>query len=634
MKTPFRLATLALTAVALLPFALATPTPYNHTDPRLVYDSDRSEDFSTESLIDTTKWNTGPQAVVGFGADDPANVTFTTSPGTVVITGHTIDLSTGTPVKGCYFTGGSITSKRRYGYGYYELCAQMPTGSGWSPMCLSVLGASNSFTLVQMDSVNDHTVLESCGFVSPTPAINGYPLNGNRFASFGFDSNKPDLTPISPKTGFHYYGLEWTPTELIWYVDGTEIHRISYPGPHSAVSIRLRLAAQAVLTGGLPADGVQFQARSFLYWTKDYDVQRRDASIVALPTELVTHNPDNGLAFAHTVFDWSTSGIKYTTRPSGTDTSSALASGTPAAPSVYPFYELMNTPLAKWNYPGSSSAAEVFVWNPCVYPTAYLQAEYGALPTTNVANYSFYGNGSTLDAVVPRDQLKGGQKWIWLGVHPFTAGSGSVVISPAATSQVQAIRAAAMQFRELNYFYDDFSSGLSNWTSTGGTWSTLTGGILAQDDPTSTINCFETRSATAAWTDYFVRAQVQFGGSSPAINAGLVGRYQGGGTYYLLRLARPATGASATLDILRVISGSATVLATTQLDSSIDPSAAPVDLDLFITGTTSPRLQGLANGQLVLDVTDTSGSAITTAGSAGVRTWAGTARFGLAGAGQ
>ncbi|NQU43514.1 family 16 glycosylhydrolase [bacterium] len=36
---------------------------------------------------------------------------------------------------------------------------------------------------------------------------------------------------------FHVYGLEWTPTELIWYFDGQEIRRLSHEICHRETAV-------------------------------------------------------------------------------------------------------------------------------------------------------------------------------------------------------------------------------------------------------------------------------------------------------------------------------------------------------------------------------------------------------------
>ncbi len=603
----------------------ADPTPYNHTDPRLVYDASRSEDFSTETSVDAAKWKITAQTAAGLSADDPANVAIDTGSHTLVLAGHTLTV----PVKGCYYSGGSLTTNRRYGYGYYEICAQMPSVVGWISSLTASGGASNSLKFVSFDSADTYTISQSCGYVSSYKPINGYPTNTYRYSTFDYDTSTASTSPASPKTALHYYGLEWTPRELIWYFDGAEVHRVNYPGPHSPIGLKLALAARSV-SGGAPGDGAQLQITSVRYWIKNYDVTRLDSTIVAAPTDLVAHYPDSQLAFDHQVFDFdsSPSVLKYTTRPGDSSSSKPLASGDSSHP-VDQYYSVAD--LARWDYNGTAPAADVFAWNPSMYPTSLLQADFGATPATNNALYSFVSDGTTSSGTATVDQIHDGQRWVWLGVHPFTPGSGYVKLAAQSWSPVLGIRAAAMQFRQLDYFYDDFSGSLTGWSSLGGTWA-VAGGVLAQNSTSGTGLAQLVRSTAASWADCFVRAQVKFAGASPAKNVGLIGRYQTtSGDHYLLRLTPGVSGGPATLDLLRSNAGVFTTLATVTLDPAIDPTANFVDLHLFLRGNT---LQALAQGELVLEYTDTSGSAITTAGQAGLRTYGGTAQFDAAGAGQ
>ena len=62
-----------------------------------------------------------------------------------------------------------------------------------------------------------------------------------------------------PGDGFHLYGTMWTPTELIWYVDGVEVFRTKTPTDmHQEMSLLANMAlggwAGAVNDGSLPAE--------------------------------------------------------------------------------------------------------------------------------------------------------------------------------------------------------------------------------------------------------------------------------------------------------------------------------------------------------------------------------------------
>src|SRR5436190_2308943 len=59
--------------------------------------------------------------------------------------------------------------------------------------------------------------------------------------------------PFDPRADFHVYALEWDETDLVWYVDGKEVHRSEH-APHAPFFMRLSLfedqQSEAGLGGG------------------------------------------------------------------------------------------------------------------------------------------------------------------------------------------------------------------------------------------------------------------------------------------------------------------------------------------------------------------------------------------------
>lgn len=608
------------------------PTPYMHTDPRLVYDAGRSDDFYTESALDTMKWKASTSAS-GSNIYYATNFTFgpagSPAASSLIVNGHTLS----TPDKGYYYSGGSISSVLRYGYGYYEILAQAGAGIGWTST-LAASGASNAMTLFSYNtSPQPKTfvhVTESAGYVSTFTGTNGYPAKNYRYSNF---SLAPNRLSMSADAAWHYYGIDWTPREIIWYVDGAEKYRLNYSGPHSPVNVRLAVNSNSTdsasvdpngSNGDTPAADTQFAVQYFRYWTKDYDVPRLESAIVQ-PVDVAGAAPTSLLAFNHQVFDWD--GTKYLTRPGSPNppATQPTAWGNASNP-VYQYY--VHGELATWACPGTPVATDVFVWNPAMYSPRQLQEDLGTAATVNKARYTVYSDGSTVIDTPTVDQINDGQQWRWLGVYAFAAG-GRVGLSADNWTPELGVRAAAMQFRALGYFYDDFSAAPGGWSSSGGSWAPSSG-VLVQSGTSAAGVDFYYRTTASSAADYFVRGKVKFAGASPARNIGLVGRYTSATSYYLLRLTPPTVaGTGYLLDLLRVTSAGSTVLASTTLATSIDPAVNFVDLHLFMQGG---HLFGLAQGEVVIEVMDA--SPLTGAGSGGVRTFGGTAFFDQVGGGQ
>lgn len=618
----------------------ADPVPYNHDDKSLVYDAARSEDFSTLSAIgDLIKWKVDVvKDVEGVPTPTPTPDGITTiltgntsiAGDALVLTGHKVT----TQVAGSYYTGATLTSLRFYGYGYYEICAKMPAVLGWGASLATAGGASNQVTICTFNSINNTGVTSASRYLSFYKGTNGYPSVGYRYSEFGYHSGLWNAATLDPlidtddlKTEFHYYGFEWTPRELVIYFNGVVAQRVLYPGPHSPVKLKLSLTARNAGAGQVPVDGATFQVKHVRYWTRRYDVERRDSAMVPVPTNLASITPPTSeLAFNHKVFDWNSGTNAYVMKPGGSGT---LASKDSANP-VKQYYTQGD--LAKWHYPGATPATvDLFAWNPSMYPTSALQNEFGTDPdVTNFARYTIVGNGSAVSGTADIDQIRAGQQWVSLGAHPFSGTAGYVKVSALDWKPEYAIRAAAMQFFELDYFFDGFATS-SGWVNKTGNWS-VGSDVLTQSSTTATGISRYIYNTEAPDADYFVRARVKFGATNPAANVGIIGRHVDGinnaDTYYLLKLNAPASDGPYTANLLRYNAGTATTLASAEI-RGIDPVDDYVEMHLFMVGA---RLQGLVAGQCLFDLIDA--APLTANGKAGVRTYGGTAIFDNAGGGR
>jgi beta-glucanase (GH16 family) len=176
-----------------------------------------SDEFNGASL-DTGKWS------YGFGWGSPYSDAFTecTSPEQVKVAGGLLTI---TPKNSppdpriCNridgfgkYTSGVIQTKNKFSqqYGYFEVRMKGAQGSGfasafwgkrvdetWPPEIdvVEILGKNRRYY---------HTVHHK----SPYAGSNDNWSHGNNFGEF------------DPTTGFHTYGVEWSPTFIKWYVDG------------------------------------------------------------------------------------------------------------------------------------------------------------------------------------------------------------------------------------------------------------------------------------------------------------------------------------------------------------------------------------------------------------------------------
>lgn len=132
-------------------------------------------------------------------------------------------------------------------YGYYEIRCKLPEQPGWwaafwlqSPCIGSTLDPAVSG--VEVDIMENFS---RDGIVFHNNHWNGY---GPDHETTGSGERKLDETP----DGFHVFGLEWTPSEYIYYIDGKESWRCRGPISHREQFILLSTECFGYRTGNMP----------------------------------------------------------------------------------------------------------------------------------------------------------------------------------------------------------------------------------------------------------------------------------------------------------------------------------------------------------------------------------------------
>lgn len=111
------------------------------------------------------------------------------------------------------YVSGVLTSKHAQTYGYFEVSAKLPVGKGLWP----------GFWMVG-DVNHGNTEIDIFEVLSQEP--------GRIYQSahkFGTDykSTHESYYGVNTADGFHTYGLEWTPSDIIWSVDGVQTLKIA-----------------------------------------------------------------------------------------------------------------------------------------------------------------------------------------------------------------------------------------------------------------------------------------------------------------------------------------------------------------------------------------------------------------------
>ncbi|MCW2573791.1 MAG: endo,3,4-beta-glycanase, C-terminal secretion signal protein, partial [Frankiales bacterium] len=161
--------------------------------------------------------------------------------GTLSITARASD---NPEIFGYDYTSGAITTKGVWSqlYGYFEMRASVPAAAGTWP-AFWMLPADSSWP-PELD------IMEILGDTTQTVYQTWHSNNG------------ADGRPIfAPQTidGMHTYGCLWSPTELIWYLDGVETWRAATPSDMNKPMFLLANMAMGGWAGNidptaLPAD--------------------------------------------------------------------------------------------------------------------------------------------------------------------------------------------------------------------------------------------------------------------------------------------------------------------------------------------------------------------------------------------
>ncbi|MDB5495349.1 MAG: endo,3,4-beta-glycanase, C-terminal secretion signal protein, partial [Phenylobacterium sp.] len=126
--------------------------------------------------------------------------------------------STNSELFGYGYTSGMISTKQSFAqtYGYFEMKAELPQAAGGWP----------AFWLVPADGSwpPELDVMETLTNDAHADYTTEHSIATGVHTSHGISSYIPDTA-----SGFHTYGVLWTPTDLVWYVDGVEVFHTATP---------------------------------------------------------------------------------------------------------------------------------------------------------------------------------------------------------------------------------------------------------------------------------------------------------------------------------------------------------------------------------------------------------------------
>lgn len=170
------------------------------------------------------------------------------------------------------YLSGIITSydSFRFAHGYAEARVKLPEGQGlWPAFWL--------LTSFYVEDVPEIDIMEFLGHDTETLYHTYHyfePLNNwNKVSTPSYTSSHTDFT-----AGWHTFGVNWTPTEIIWYLDGVEARRISaadYTIPNQAMYVIANLATGGNWPGS-PDNSTPFPAEFELDYIRVYQKDAPD----------------------------------------------------------------------------------------------------------------------------------------------------------------------------------------------------------------------------------------------------------------------------------------------------------------------------------------------------------------------
>lgn len=533
------------------------------------------------------------------------------------------------------FRGAGVTTKRTFGYGYYEVRAKWTNPeSGFHPAAWTSIWdglypkTSNQSRYTEIDLLENY----KNGQITA-----GY-LNWNYEAAAAGADPKLFASKRGEYLGdytndFHTYGVEYTPTRMSFYKDNVLVKEFTYPERDANMDIRAASPYNSPMVfylSTIPQSADPSKPSGYLYGTYDVDYFKyfttTGTSPVTTPVAPQVHNPIRTDSFESGIItswnlkygDWNviTDGTKRLNTTTTTGVSMAVYNDAPA--SNYSWADSSVQGTIKFNgTTGNSGLVARYVDVVGAAPTNYYNLRLNATnhrlelvkvgtTTTTVLAYSpetiVSGTDYNLKLYLYGSTLKGylnGVERLSVSDDEFTLGSAGI------RSEDQAVSLDNFMATRVMYSDDLESGSADRWTLDTGTWSVVTDGtkVLKNTSIAAEARGF---ASSALYANAFVSANIKL--LTNTGYASVMGRYTDSNNFYMLRLDKVA----GKLAISKKQNGIVTDLASYPLSININEWYR---MELQMVGN---QLKGYLNGEEKLSAVD---SAPLPAGKVGVRAY-------------
>lgn len=255
-----------------------------------------SEEFDTLTLFDGTSgtWKTtgywgqrtqGSNGERQFYVDPAYNGLgldpFEVENGVLTITAQPAPTALKSQLGNLDYTSGIITSEQSFSmqYGYFEIRAQMPEGKGLWPAFWMLTADGEWPPEIDVIETLGHDPDGLYGTTHYTDASGKKTMNNAVVSQGLFDSSD----------GFHTYGVEWGPEQIVWYYDGIEVGRAANICFDQPMYMIANLAVGGYWPGN-PDSTTPFPAEMKIDWIRAYALES-DRAPVAIPTQWAPIDP-------------------------------------------------------------------------------------------------------------------------------------------------------------------------------------------------------------------------------------------------------------------------------------------------------------------------------------------------------
>ncbi|UKS24791.1 family 16 glycosylhydrolase [Paenibacillus sp. HWE-109] len=608
------LAAIAISAAAADEAKAAPPAGYN-----LVW----QDEFNGTSL-DEQEWNYRQNQYT-----DENNVT---------VSGGAIHLNMTRSVSG--YRGAGVTTKRTFGYGYYELNAKWTNpGAGFHPSAWTQIWDAQ---LPKTNSLSKFTEIDFFEHYKNGQITAGY-LNWNtELAASGGGDAKLFASNRGVYTGdysneYHTYGVDYGPGRMAFYKDNVLVREFIYPLRTEATLDKAASTFNSPMVfylSTIPQNADPAQPPGHLYGTYDVDYFRyyttTGTAPITSPVSPSPHNPIRTDDFeSGNITNWNLKSGSWSIASDGssnrlhTSTSSGVSmavyndqpyssaswsdsavqanfklNGTTGITGLVARYEEVVPPNptdpANYYYLRINATNQMFELAK-VAPSA--TTVLASSPETFVSgtdyNLKLYLNGSTLKGYLNGvERLSVTDDQFTLGAAGFRAYNQIVSVDNFLSSRIM--------------YSDDLESGNADkWTTATGTWSVATDGSYVLKN-TSIAGEARAFANSASYNNAFISANIKL--LTNTGYASVTGRYTDSNNFYMLRLDKVANK----LAISKKSNGVVTDLASYPMSINTNEWYR---MELSIVGN---QLRGYLNGEEKLSAAE---NAPLAPGKVGVRAY-------------